>query len=48
MLCFIGHALIKNRSSLIVQDDLTKADGHAQRGAALEMIHRHSPDRPRN
>jgi len=28
---------------LIVQGDLTRADGHAERRAALDMIHRHSP-----
>jgi transposase len=43
MLCFIGHALMENRSGLIVQGDLTQADGHAERKAALDMIHRHSP-----
>jgi hypothetical protein len=43
MLCFMGHALMENRSSLIVQGDLTQADGHAERRAALDMIHRHSP-----
>lgn len=43
MLCFIGHALMENRSGLIVQADLTRADGHAERRAALEMIHAHSP-----
>jgi transposase len=43
MLCFIGHALMENRSGLIVQGDLTKADGHAERRAALDMVHRHSP-----
>lgn len=43
MLCFIGHALMENRSGLIVQGDLTQADGHAERRAALGMIHRHSP-----
>ena len=43
MLCFIGHALMENRSGLIVQGDLTPADGHAERRAALDMIHRHSP-----
>ena len=42
MLCFIGHALMENRSGLIVQGDLTKADGHAERKAALDMVHRHS------
>jgi Transposase DDE domain len=42
-LCFIGHALMENRSGLIVQSDLTRADGRAERRAALDMIHRHSP-----
>ncbi len=41
MLCFIGHALMENRSGLIVQGDLTEADGHAERRAALGMVHRH-------
>ena len=43
MLCFIGHALMENRNGLIVQGDLTQADGHAERRAALDMIHRNSP-----
>ena len=43
MLCFMGHALMENRNGLIVQGDLTQADGHAERRAALDMIHRHSP-----
>ena len=43
MLCFIGHALMENRSGLIVQGDLTEAGGHAERRAALGMVHRHSP-----
>ena len=43
MLCFIGHALMENRSGLIVQADLTRADGHAERRAALSLIHAHSP-----
>ena len=43
MLCFIGHALMENRNGLIVQGELTQADGHAERRAALDMIHRHSP-----
>lgn len=46
MLTVIGHALMENRSGLIVQGDLTQAEGHAERRAALDMIHRHSPDRP--
>ena len=43
MLCFIGHALMENRSALIVQGDLTQADGYAERRAAMNMIDRHSP-----
>ena len=43
VLCFVGHALMENRSGLIVQAELTRADGHAERRAALDMIHRHSP-----
>ena len=39
----MGHALMENRSGLIVQGDLTRAGGHAERRAALDMIHRHSP-----
>ena len=42
-LCFMGHALMENRHGLIVQGDLTQADGHAERKAALDMVHRHSP-----
>ncbi len=42
-LCFMGHALMENRHALIVQGDLTQADGHAERRAALGMVHRHSP-----
>jgi len=43
MLCFMGHTLMENRDGLAVQGDLTQADGHAERKAALDMIHRHSP-----
>lgn len=43
VLCFMGHALMENRNGLIVQGDLTQADGHAERKAALDMLHRHSP-----
>ena len=40
MLCFMGHALTENRNGLIVQADLTQADGHAERRAAIDMIDR--------
>jgi Transposase DDE domain len=43
ILCFMGHTLMENRNGLIVQAELTQADGHAERRAALDMIHRHSP-----
>jgi transposase len=33
----------RDRNGLIVQAELTHADGHAERRAALDMIHRHSP-----
>jgi len=37
-LCFIGHALMENRNALFVDACLTRADGHAERVAALHMI----------
>src|SRR5215216_2407207 len=37
-LCFLGHALMENRSGLVVDARLTRADGHAERTAALAMI----------
>lgn len=43
VLCFMGHSLMENRSGLIVQADLTQANGHAKRRAAIDMLHRHSP-----
>jgi hypothetical protein len=42
-LCFMGHTPMENRNGLVVQADLTHADGHGERKAALEMINRHSP-----
>ena len=42
-LCFMGHTLMENRNGLVVQADLTHADGHGERKAALEMIDRHPP-----
>jgi transposase len=42
-LCFMGHTLMENRNGLVVQAEVTQADGHAERKAALEMVHRHSP-----
>jgi hypothetical protein len=42
-LSFMGHALMENRSGLIVAATLTKATGTAERAAAETMIVRHSP-----
>jgi transposase len=44
-LCFLGHALMENRSGLVVDTCLTAADGHAERIAALAMIEPRA-DRP--
>jgi transposase len=45
-LCFMGHALMENRSGLLVGACLTRADGHAERVAALALIEPYA-DRPR-
>jgi len=45
-LSFIGHGLMENRSGLLVDACLTRADGHAERVAALHMIEPRA-DRPR-
>ena len=39
-LCFMGHALMENRNGLIVDCELTRASGTAEREAALIMIKR--------
>ena len=39
-LCFMGHALMENRNGLIVDCDLTRASGTAEREAALAMLKR--------
>ncbi len=44
-LCFMGHALMENRNGLVVDACLTRADGHAERVAALHMIEPRA-DRP--
>jgi transposase len=45
-ICFMGHALMENRNSLVVDACVTPADGHAERIAALHMIEPWA-DRPR-
>ena len=42
-LCHMGHALMENRSGLIVETETTTADGHAERRAALAMVQRRCP-----
>jgi transposase len=42
-LSFMGHALMENRSGLVVAATVTKATGTAERKAAEAMIVRHSP-----
>lgn len=40
-LCYMGHALMENRSGLAVAGCLTQATGHAEREAALAMLTQH-------
>jgi hypothetical protein len=39
-LCFAGHLLMEHRSALIVDAELTIADGYAERATAIEMLGR--------
>lgn len=39
-LCFAGHTVIENRNGLIVEMELTIADGYAERDAAIVMLKR--------
>ncbi len=39
-LCYLGHVLTENRNGLIVDVELTEADGYAEREAALAMLER--------
>jgi transposase len=39
-LCYAGHLLMEHRSALIVDAELTTADGYAERATALEMLAR--------
>lgn len=39
-LCFAGHFLMENRNALIVDAELTQADGYAERATAIEMLAR--------
>jgi transposase len=39
-LCYSGHLLMENRNALIIDAELTTADGYAERATALEMLGR--------
>jgi hypothetical protein len=39
-LCYAGHLLIENRNAVIVDAELTIADGYAERATAIEMLTR--------
>ena len=39
-LCYLGHVLTENRHGLVVDVELTEADGYAERDAALTMLER--------
>ena len=43
-LCFVGHVLMENRHGLVVDAELTRASGHAERLAALAMLDRLGED----
>lgn len=38
LLCHTGHVLMENRSDIIMAVELTQADGHAEREAAIRML----------
>jgi transposase len=42
-LSYMGHLLTENRHGLVVDVELTAADGHAERRAALRMLDRQRP-----
>jgi transposase len=39
-LCYAGHLLMENRNALIVEAELTQADGYAERATAIELLAR--------
>ena len=44
-LSYLGHVLVENRNGLIAAAMATQADGHAERDAALLMLHRRQTGR---
>jgi len=43
-LCFEGHALIDNRNGLLVELQVSEANGSAERESALSMLQEHAPE----
>jgi len=43
VLCYSGHLLMEHRNALIVDAELTIADGYAERATAIEMLDRLAP-----
>jgi len=39
-LCYAGHLLMENRNALIIDAELTAADGYAERATAIDMLAR--------
>jgi len=42
-LCYMGHALMENRTGFVVEAEMTHADGYGERSAAIAMLHAHDP-----
>jgi hypothetical protein len=42
---YMGHVLIENRHGLVVDLELSKADGHAERSAGVRMLTRRRKER---
>lgn len=42
-LSYLGHVLMENRHGLLVDSELTQADGYAERKAAVAMLRRQGP-----
>lgn len=45
-LCYAGHVLMENRNALVVEVELTRADGTCERDSALAMLSRVSGHHP--
>lgn len=46
-LCYLGHALMENRHGLVVDGQVSRATGSAERDTALVLIDRHRPGKRR-